>query len=62
MLIIYANRLKKIIELIHQIDKKALIVISNVDALKGGITLLGSSLVSKLSIYFYYCLIEQRLL
>jgi len=38
MLIIYANRLKKekIIELIHQIDKKALIVISNVDALKGG--------------------------
>lgn len=38
MLIIYANRLKKekITELIHEIDEKALIVVSNVDALKGG--------------------------
>ncbi|MDD4090859.1 MAG: DUF5698 domain-containing protein, partial [Acholeplasmataceae bacterium] len=38
MLIIYANRLKKekITELVHEIDEKALIVVSNVDALKGG--------------------------
>jgi uncharacterized membrane-anchored protein YitT (DUF2179 family) len=38
MLIIYANRLKKekAIDLIHEIDEKALIVVSNVDALKGG--------------------------
>ncbi len=38
MLTIYDNRLKKekAIDLIHEIDEKALIVVSNVDALKGG--------------------------
>ncbi|NLD91239.1 MAG: DUF2179 domain-containing protein [Fibrobacter sp.] len=38
MLIIYANRLKKekIIDLIHKVDQKALVVISHVDVLKGG--------------------------